>query len=104
MGKLAFNDGGDGYYQVDVPDGHAAPEWTNTLTPCSMQPIESDPKDAIRAQIKAMETEKMMPRATREFMLLFLEASFTPEQLSQNIGYAGVKAFDNQIKVLRDQL
>jgi hypothetical protein len=63
-----------------------------------------DPKDVIRAQIKAMETEKMMPRATREFMLLFLEASFTPEQLAQNIGYTGVKAFDNQIKALRDQL
>jgi len=63
-----------------------------------------DPKEAILAQIKSLETEKMMPRATREFMLLFLEASFTPEQLSQNIGYAGVKAFDNQIKALRDQL
>jgi predicted kinase len=63
-----------------------------------------DPKDAIRAQIKTMEAEKMMPRATREFMLLFLEASFTPAQLAQNIGYAGVKAFDNQIKALRDQL
>ena len=86
--------------EMALGDREATPEevaaWVAAHTP--------NPKDVIRAQIKAMETEKMMPRATREFMLLFLEASFTPEQLSQNIGYAGVKAFDNQIKVLRDQL
>jgi hypothetical protein len=63
-----------------------------------------DPKDAIRAQIKKMEQEQLMPRATREFMLLFMETSFTPAQLAQNIGYVGIKAFDNSIKVLRDQL
>ena len=101
---IAFADSNGGYYQVDAPEGFV-PEWAVGMTPCEVIPAPTpDPKDAIRAEIKAMETEKMMPRATREFMLLFLEASFTPEQLSQNIGYAGVKAFDNQIKVLRDQL
>jgi hypothetical protein len=63
-----------------------------------------DPKAAIRAQIEQMERDKLMPRAVREFMLLFMESSFTPAQLNQNIGYVGVKAFDNEIKALRDQL
>jgi len=63
-----------------------------------------DPKDAIRAQIKKLEQEQLMPRATREFMILFMETSFTPAQLAQNIGYVGIKAFDNSIKTLRDQL
>ena len=69
----------------------------------AMQPVV-DPKDTIRAQIKAMEQAQLMPRATREFMLLFMETSFTPAQLAQNIGYVGIKAFDAQIKALRDQL
>ena len=63
-----------------------------------------DPKDAIRAQIKKLEQEQLMPRATREFMILFMETSFTPAQPAQNIGYVGIKAFDNSIKALRDQL
>lgn len=89
-------------YQGDcvVGDREAAPEevaaWVSARTP--------DPKDVIRAQIKAMEQAQLMPRATREFMLLFIETSFTPAQLAQNIGYVGIKAFDAQIKALRDQL
>lgn len=63
-----------------------------------------DHKNAIRAQIKALETEQLMPRATREFMLLFMETQFTPEVLALNPGYMAVKAFDNQIKDLRAQL
>ena len=67
-------------------------------------PITPDPKDAIRAQIKKLEQDQLMPRATREFMLLFMESQFPASQLAQSIGYQGMKAFDNQIKVLRDQL
>jgi ferritin len=63
-----------------------------------------DHKDAIRAQIKKLEQEQLMPRATREFMLLFMESQFPANQLAQSIGYTGMKAFDNQIKALRDQL
>lgn len=101
---IAFTDSNGGYYQVNAPEGFVPP-WAKDMTQCEVIPTTTpDPKDAIRAQIDAMERAKMMPRATREFMLLFLEASFTPEQLAQNIGYAGVKAFDNQIKALRDQL
>jgi hypothetical protein len=67
------------------------------------QPVV-DQKDAIRAQIKKLEQEQLMPRATREFMLLFMESQFPANQLAQSIGYTGMKAFDNQIKALRDQL
>ena len=66
--------------------------------------VHADPKAVIRAQIKELEQEQLMPRATREFMLLFMENSFTPTQLAANIGYVGMKAFDNSIKALRDQL
>lgn len=63
-----------------------------------------DPKDAIRAQIKSMEDRKNLPRVSREFMLLTMEAQFPANVLAQNIGYVNLKAFDTQIKALRDQL
>ena len=101
---IAFTDSNGGYYQVDAPEGFI-PEWAKDMTPCEVIPAPTpDPKDAIRAEIKAMEQAQLMPRATREFMLLFMEGSFTPAQLTANIGYVNLKAFDNQIKVLRDQL
>lgn len=65
---------------------------------------QPDPKDAIRAQIKQLESEQLMPRATREFMLAFMELNATAEVLAVNPGYQAVKAFDNQIKALRDLL
>lgn len=68
------------------------------------KPLESDSKDAIRAQIKQLEAEQLMPRATREFMLAFMELNAPAEVLAVNPGYQAVKAFDNQIKALRDLL
>lgn len=65
---------------------------------------KTDPKDAIRLQIAQMEREQMMPRATREFMLLFMETNFPAEALAANPGYQAVKAFDLQISALRAQL
>lgn len=53
------------------------------------------------AQIRALEFEQLMPRAVREFMLLTLEAQATPEQLALLPAYVKLKAFDNQIAVLR---
>lgn len=52
-------------------------------------------------QIATLEAKTMMPRVTREFMLGYAEASFTPEQLAANIGYQKLKAFDGQIRALR---
>ncbi len=82
------------------------PEWVRIVA--LPEPPVPDPvvvaKDAIRAKIKALEAEQLMPRATREFMLLFMESSFPPEALAANHGYQSVKAFDQQIQALRDQL
>lgn len=63
-----------------------------------------DPKDTIRSQITNMEREQLLPRATREFMLMFMEANASPEILAVNPGYQAVKAFDLQIASLRVQL
>lgn len=56
---------------------------------------------SIQSEIDALERNQLMPRATREFMLLSMESQFTPAQLLQNPGYQAVKEFDNQIVALR---
>lgn len=94
---------------IDPEFAHLLPEGCIAITEEEAEalrpkPPEPDPKDAIRAQIKQLESEQLMPRATREFMLLFMETQFTPEVLEMNPGYIAVKAFDNQIKALRAQL
>lgn len=76
----------------------AGQEWADTAE------LWVDPKQVIKDQIDALERQQMMPRATREFMLLFMESNFTPSQLSANPGYQAVKAFDSQIAALRAQL
>lgn len=91
---------------IDPEHAYLLPAGSVQITDAEAQAMQPDvdPKDVIRAEIKRMETEQLMPRATREFMLLFMEGSFTPAQLSANTGYANMKAFDNQITALRNQL
>lgn len=67
-------------------------------------PPPPDPKLHILEQIAELEQRQIMPRATREFMLLFMENNFTPDQLVNNRGYQAVKEFDNTISALRAQL
>lgn len=67
-------------------------------------PTPSEEATLIKQQIAALEASQLMPRATREFMLLLSESMFSPAQLAANPGYQAVKAFDLQIKALRDQL
>lgn len=52
------------------------------------------------AQIAALEQAQLMPRVTREFLLLFMEANGG----TAVPGYAPLKAFDETIKALRAQL
>ena len=76
-------------------------------TPEELAAIEQskpDPRISIQTEIDRMEREQMMPRATREFMLLFMETQFPAEALAANPGYQAVKAFDEAIKALREQL
>lgn len=101
-----FKDAIDGFYSLG--EGVAPnPEWTE-ITEAEWQignPIpQPNPQAAILLQIMELERQQLMPRATREFMLLFMETQFTPEVLALNPGYMAVKAFDNQIKDLRAQL
>jgi hypothetical protein len=63
-----------------------------------------DPKIAIQGQIDELERQQLLPRATREFMLLSMQSMAKPEQLASNFGYQAVKAFDDQIATLRAQL
>ena len=77
-------------------------------------PLPASPAE----QIDVLERENMMPRATREFMLTFMETTalqqgaaqgLTAEQSllairTRNPGYRKVKELDEQIAALRAQL
>jgi len=67
------------------------------------EPADPPVRD-IKAEIDQMERTALMPRATREFMLTFMALNFTPEQLAANPGFVKVKAFDDEIKALRELL
>ena len=60
-----------------------------------------DPKLAILADIDQRERAAMLPRVSREFMLGYMTATFTAQQLTKNPGYINLKAFDDQIVALR---
>lgn len=93
---------------IDPEFAYLLPAGSVPITPEEAEDLrptpQVDPKDLIRAQIAQMEREQMMPRATREFMLLFMESNFPAEALAVNPGYQAVKAFDTQIAALRAQL
>jgi hypothetical protein len=91
---------------IEPEFAHLLPAGSVAITPEEAEALKPvvDPKDAIKAQIASLEQSQLMPRATREFMLMFMEANATPEILAANFGYQAVKAFDLQIKALRDQL
>lgn len=95
----------DGSIHGLEPDGsqdrEIRPDWV-ALTPDQVAASRAtDPKAAALAQIRALEVDQLLPRATREFMLLTMEADYTPEQLAQLAGYVKLKAFDTQIAALR---
>ena len=69
-----------------------------------------DPKMVIQGQIDTLEREQLLPRVSREGLLLTMETfaamqGITPAQLYvANIAYHKVKDFDTQITLLRAQL
>lgn len=91
---------------------------TRPLTPEEIAALPPDPPRDYASEISALERAAMLPKATRKFMLSFMEATaiqqgagqgLTPEQslaalLAGNPGYAGVKALDDQIEALGDEL
>ena len=74
----------------------------NTPKPAEM--LAEAAKQQAKAEIERLEREQMLPRATREFMLTFMELNASAEVLAANYGYRAVKAFDEDIKRLRAQL
>lgn len=82
------------------------------------EPADPAPTPSAAQQIDALERAAMLPRASREFMLTFMEGKavemgqaqgLTPEQSlaalrAGNTGYRRVKELDEQIDVLRAQL
>ena len=99
--SYAIRKDGMGWRAVNSPEDVGPDEDFSEAQPA---PIAQDQNTAVRMQIDALERQQLMPRATREFMLLFMETNFTAEQLTANYGYKAVKAFDNQIQALRAQL
>ena len=65
-----------------------------------------DPKLAIIAQITQLEAQQLLPRISREFMLLSFatQAAAAGVDPMANIAYAKLKAFDDQITGLRNLL
>jgi hypothetical protein len=67
----------------------------------TLREARRDRKAEARTRIIALEYEQIMPRATREFMLGYMEERATPEQLALLPAYVKLKAFDTQIASLR---
>ena len=65
-----------------------------------------DPKLAIIAQITQLEDQQLLPRISREFMLLSFatQAAAAGVDPNANIAYVKLKEFDDQITALRNQL
>ena len=86
--------------------------WVSDILVGAVRTIINTPKDpevvaaiklsAINARVAQLERETLLPRATREFMLLFLESSIPAESLDTNFGYQRVKALDLKIKAVRE--
>lgn len=101
---------------VAVPGGFYKPKWDGSAWVEGQDPavvserIRTSANAAIYAEINALEAAAMIPRVSREFMLGIalkeaLAAGYTEAQfIAVNIGYAKLKAQDDQIKTLRAQL
>lgn len=65
-----------------------------------------DPKVIIQAQIDELERTQLLPRITREFMLLQFAAVAAQQGVDPmtNIAYVKLKEFDDQVSALRAQL
>jgi hypothetical protein len=74
------------------------------------EPADPPPPPDYAAQILALERENMMPRITREFMLLDAVAKAAAQGITEPQLYAGMfayrklKDFDMQIAALRSQI
>jgi len=93
----------DGQYQIGDIYGEEKPAPT-------ADEIAEATKQLIRNEIDELERGNMIPRVTREFILVVMEkeakaSNITSDQLyNANIGYRKLKDLDSQIRALRAKL
>jgi hypothetical protein len=108
------------YYKAPNNTLHAIdPEHANLLPPGSIAITDAEaaamqaaanpppnPKVVIQGQIDALEAQQLLPRITREFMLVQFAAVAAQQGVNPmtNFAFAKLKAFDDQIAALRAQL
>ena len=91
-------------FELDGSQDHLIRQDMVAIAPDALSTLREarrDRKAEARNQITALEYAQIMPRATREFMLGYMEERAPAEQLAQLPAYVKLKAFDNQIAALR---
>lgn len=102
---------------LDEREEFGAPELIEMDDEETAQHLAGPPAPSAHEQIEALERQHMLPRATREFMLTFMEATAIQQGAGQgltapqaiaalragNSGYRKVKELDEQIAALRGQ-
>lgn len=89
-----------------VPDANGTPVFTPRIIDA---PTTQQQRDALQAQIDALESQTHMNRFVREAMLLISVQQATalgvtePQLYAANIGYKKIKDLDTQIVALRTQ-
>ena len=102
--SLHFLDDDSFAYLLPAGSVQISDEEAEALRVASLPPV--DPKAAIQAEIDTLERTQLLPRITREFMLLQFSAVAAAQGVDPmtNIAYAKLKAFDDQVSALRAQL
>lgn len=101
--SYAVRKDGLGWRAVNGPEDVGPDETYSETQP---EPVAPDPKAAILAQITQLETQTLLPRVTREFMLTAFaaQAAAAGADPMTNFGYRKVKELDDQIAALRAQI
>lgn len=90
-------------YEPDGSQDHLIPDNFISATSAQVQSIQNPPIDErnlIVSQIVDLETIKLMPRPSRELILLFAEIN----NLTNTPAYLSLKELDEQIIALRNRL
>ena len=107
--KLHFLD--DVAFEHMLPAGCIQITDEEAATLSAPQPLSTQQqRDAIQTQIDALERTQLLPRITRESLLLIMVSTATGMGLTEsqlyttNVGYSRLKDFDASIVALRNQM
>ena len=105
---FAFNDSGDGYYQIDIPEGAPMPIWTEGFTPCEIHPVIIQQKTVAEKLAALDAANALTQRNLRESVMLMSEAFKQITGGAVNLtaipGVAKVYEVEAQAAALRAQL